>query len=212
MLILKIIADNYIQKPLIQIQVMKSLYHSAIGLIFIKQNFHWFCKNRPVKSTPPEMHAGSENCEDNNPKAGGIEIIEPGLLVKFVFPVKKICFYKTKMQVKGYLLQQIGRKNIFVDDNQINRWILKTCSFRWKIGYTLLADTEEKALAVIEQKAILESLSVSLIPFLIGKKLVEGKNYFNIKGSVPILLLSSSGDTAYIEWRPVLCEIRNRKL
>lgn len=117
-----------------------------------------------------------------------------GSTFSFTIRMKKSGIGKTKLHVKGYFPQLRGRRVFIVDDNQTNRQILKFQFESWGM-IPLLAVSGEDALEKIDSVDKFDLIVLDLqMPAMDGIELAGKIKSFKIKGDVPLILLSSSGD------------------
>jgi PAS domain S-box-containing protein len=117
-----------------------------------------------------------------------------GSTFSFTIRVKKSYIGKTKLHVKGYFPQLRGKRVLIVDDNQTNRQILKFQFESWGM-IPLLAVSGEDALDRIESEDKFDLIVLDLqMPGMDGIELAGEIKSLKIKGDVPLILLSSSGD------------------
>ncbi|MFH1118685.1 MAG: response regulator [Bacteroidota bacterium] len=121
-----------------------------------------------------------------------------GSTFTFTIKVKNSGIGKTKLHVKGYLPELRGRKVLIVDDNQTNRQILRFQFESWGMN-PLLAATGSEALNIIESESRFDLIVLDLqMPGMDGVELAGRIREINMKGNVPLMLLSSSGDLGHL--------------
>lgn len=120
-----------------------------------------------------------------------------GSAFHFTVKIKNSDVGQTKLHVKGFLPQLRGRKVLIVDDNQTNRQILRLQFDTWGMG-SVLAESGAEALKVIHAEPVFDLIVLDLqMPEMDGIELAGKIKEISQKGSVPLLLLSSSGDLNY---------------
>lgn len=125
--------------------------------------------------------------------------IGKGSTFNFTIKVRSSGIGQTKLYVKGYLPELRNRKVLIVDDNQTNRHILKLQFDLWGLK-PMLAASGKEALDIIENEVTFDLIVLDLqMPEMDGIELAGLIKNINIKGSVPLLLLSSSGDLGYVK-------------
>ena len=122
-----------------------------------------------------------------------------GSTFSFTIRIKKSGIGKTKLHVKGYFPQLRGRRVLIVDDNQTNRQILKFQFESWGMN-PLLAASGEDALDKIDSEDKFDLIVLDLqMPGMDGIELAGKIKSIKIKGDVPLILLSSSGDLEHVK-------------